>query len=61
MSKNLYSLLFEKLSARIPDAEHRVLLKNVLEWYVEGGSKLVKTKLDDQVSSILQGWEENAE
>ena len=61
MSKDLHSLLFEKLSARIPDAEHKVLLKKILDWYMEGGSKLIKAKLDEHISSILQGWDENAE
>ena len=61
VSRNLHSFLLEKLSARIPDAEHRVLLKKVLEWYMDNGSKFLKVKLEDQISSILQGWDENAE
>jgi len=61
MSRNLYSFLLEKLSARLPDAEHRVLLKKVLGWYLDDGSKILKAKLEDQISSILQGWDENVE
>jgi hypothetical protein len=61
MSRNLYSFLLEKLSARLPDAEHRALLKKLLEWYMDDGSKFLKVKLEEQISSILQGWDENAQ
>ncbi|MFW9795266.1 MAG: hypothetical protein ACFFEE_13240 [Candidatus Thorarchaeota archaeon] len=61
MTKDIHSLLLEKLSARIPDAEHKVLLEKILDWYIEGGSKLIKAKLDDKISSILQGWDQSVE
>ncbi|NIO37067.1 hypothetical protein GTO27_05120 [Candidatus Bathyarchaeota archaeon] len=61
MTKDLHSLLLEKLSARIPDAEHKVLLGEILDWYIEGGSKLIKARIDAKISSILQGWDESVE
>jgi hypothetical protein len=58
VNKDSFSLLFEKLSKKITETEDLALLKQVLEWYVEGGSKMIKTNLDSQIAIILQGWDE---
>jgi len=57
--KNLYQLLEEKLTLRLEESEHKALLKEILNWYKEGGSKQVKAKLLDRVTLILEGLSEN--
>ena len=57
--KNFYQLLEEKLTLRLEESEHKALLKEILNWYKEGGSKQVKAKLLDRVTLILEGLSEN--
>jgi hypothetical protein len=59
--KDFYQLLEERLALRLEKSEHRVLMKEVLTWYKEGGSKQVKARLLDRVTLILQGLSEDVE
>lgn len=59
--KDFYQLLEEKLTLRLQESEHKALLKEILDWYKEGGSKQVKTRLLDRVTLILRGLSENVE
>jgi len=61
MAKDFYQLLEERLVLRLEDSEHKALLKEVLTWYKEGGSKQVKARLLDRVTLILQGLSEDVE
>jgi len=56
---DFYQLLEEKLTMRLNESEHKALLKEILNWYKEGGSKQVKAKLLDRVTLILEGLSEN--
>ena len=53
--KGFYQLLEEKLTMRLNEREHKALLKEILHWYKEGGSKQVKTRLLERVTLILEG------
>jgi hypothetical protein len=60
MSVNdFYELLEERLTLRLKENEHKVLLKEVLNWYKEGGPKQVKSRLVERVTLILQGLSED--
>ena len=59
--KDFYQLLAERLTLRLEESEHKVLLKEILNWYKEGGSKQVKTRLLERVTLILQGLSEDVE
>lgn len=58
---DFYELLGERLSLRLEEGEHKLLLKEVLNWYKEGGPKQVKSRLLERVTLILQGLSENVE
>jgi len=60
-AKDFYQLLEERLALRLEESEHKALLKEVLNWYKEGGSKQVKASLLDRVTTILQGLSEDVE
>ncbi|TET25959.1 MAG: hypothetical protein E3J73_05335 [Candidatus Bathyarchaeum sp.] len=59
--KDFYQLLEEKLTLRLEENEHKALLKEILGWYKEGGSKQVKARLLDRVTLILRGLSEDVE
>jgi len=59
--KDFYQLLEEKLTLRLDESEHKALLNEILNWYKEGGSKQVKTRLLERVTLILQGLSENVQ
>jgi len=59
--KDFYELLGERLSLRLEESEHKTLLKEILDWYKEGGSKQVKSKLLERATLILQGLSEDVE
>jgi len=60
-AKDFYQLLQERLALRLEKSEHKALLKEVLNWYKEGGSRQVKARLLDRVTLILQGLSEDVE
>lgn len=57
--KDFYQLLGERLTLRLEESEHEDLLKEILNWYKEGGSKHVKSRLLERVTLILQGLSED--
>jgi len=59
--KDFYELLEERLTLRLEESEHKALLKEILDWYKEGGSKQVKSKLLERATLILQGLSEDVE
>jgi len=61
VAKNFYQLLEEKLTLRLQESEHKALLKEILGWYKEGGSKQVKARLLDRLTLILRGLSEDVE
>lgn len=56
---DFYQLLEERLALRLEESEHKALLKEILNWYKEGGSKQVKSRLLERVTLILQGLSED--
>ena len=58
-SKDFYQLLEERLTLRLEETEHKVLLKEILNWYKEGGPKQVKSRLLERTTLILQGLSEH--
>jgi hypothetical protein len=61
MAKDFYQLLEEKLTQRLWESKHEALLKEILSWYKEGGSKQVRARLLDRVTLILQGLSKDVE
>ena len=59
--KDFYQLLEERLALRLEESEHKALLKEILNWYKEGGSKQVKARLLERVTLILQGLSEDVQ
>lgn len=59
--KDFYQLLEERLTLRLEESEHKALLKEILNWYREGGSKQVTARLLERVTLILQGLSEDVE
>ena len=55
MDRDFYTLLEEKLSLRLENSEHKDLLKQILQWYKEGGLKRVETELIENITLILEG------
>lgn len=56
MTENdFHQMLVEKLASRLEEKEHESLLKEILEWYEEGGSKQVETRLRDRIDLLLHG------
>jgi hypothetical protein len=44
--------LQERLAKRLTRREHVTLLKDLLEWFDEGGSKKVKDQIKKQIGSV---------
>ena len=59
--KDFYQLLGERLTLRLMESEHKALLKEILNWYKEGGPKQVKSRLLERITLILQGLSEDVE
>jgi len=60
MSVNdFYELLGERLTLRLEESEHKALLKEILDWCKEGGSKQVKSRLLERITLVLQGLSED--
>jgi len=47
--------LYDQLAQRLALKEHASLLKDVLEWFDEGGAKKVKDEVKKQVDSTREG------
>jgi hypothetical protein len=58
-AKDFYQLLEERLTLRLEETEHKALLKEILNWYKEGGPKQVKSRLLERTTLILQGLSED--
>jgi len=61
MRSDFYAMLEDRLSHRLMDTAHRELLKQVLQWYREGGSKQVTSEVRQRVTLILGGLNPDAE
>lgn len=61
MGSDLYTLLEDRLSLRLKDSSHRELLRQVIQWYREGGSKRVANELKVRVALILGGLSPDVE
>jgi predicted transcriptional regulator len=51
MSKKMETLQ-ERIAKRLTRKEHSTLLKELLEWFDEGGAKKVKDEVKRQIESI---------
>jgi len=47
--------LYDRLAPRLALKEHVSLLKDVLEWFDEGGAKKVKEEIKKQLPSTREG------
>jgi hypothetical protein len=55
LESDFYTFLEDRLSRRLKEGTHRELLRRVIRWYREGGSKQVTKELRDQIILILGG------
>ncbi|MEM2906126.1 MAG: hypothetical protein QW057_01610 [Candidatus Bathyarchaeia archaeon] len=60
MGTEFYAALEDRLSRRLRDPAHRELLRQVLQWYREGGSKQVTSETKERVTLILGGLSPDA-